>query len=440
VARDLHTLTVADGLVTIGTFSLLTGLSITTLRHYDDVGLLVPADVDPRTGYRRYRLHQADRAHRVRRLRSVELSPEDIAAVLDSDDSTARLVMQRHRDALDERSTQIERLIGQLETYIEKGLGVISDKRIAREMAGTLESTSFAGLGDPHLGKVRDSYVQDGVRTIVTTDRVSAFDRLLGTIPFKGQALNAVANYWFEATSDIIPNHLLDVPDPNVVRVRECAPVALEFVVRGYITGVTRTSLWFNYEEGRREVAGNALPDGLRKNERLASPILTPTTKFEEHDRNISRGEAMEEGLVGADLFDRAAAASFDLFDRGSQLAAERGLILVDTKYEFGVIDDELVLMDEIHTPDSSRYWYADTYEELFRKGKEQRALDKEPLREWLVERGFRGDGTPPALTDDVRVATAMRYISLAEELTEQPFAVTDETATERVTQLLGTA
>jgi phosphoribosylaminoimidazole-succinocarboxamide synthase len=144
--------------------------------------------------------------------------------------------------------------------------------------------------------------------------------------------------------------------------------------------------------------------------------------------------------LVGADLFDRAAAASFELFDRGSQVAAERGLILVDTKYEFGVIDDELVLMDEIHTPDSSRYWYADTYEELFRKGKEQRALDKEPLREWLVERGFRGDGTPPALTDDVRVATAMRYISLAEELTEQPFAVTDETARERVTQLLGTA
>jgi phosphoribosylaminoimidazole-succinocarboxamide synthase len=317
---------------------------------------------------------------------------------------------------------------------------VISDKRIAREMAGTLESTSFAGLGDPHLGKVRDSYVQDGVRTIIITDRVSAFDRLHGTIPFKGQALNAVANYWFEATSDIIPNHLLDVPDPNVVRVRECAPVALEFVVRSYITGVTRTSLWFNYEAGRREVAGNALPDGLRKNERLASPILTPTTKFEEHDRNISRGEAIEEGLVGADLFDRAAAASFELFDRGSQVAAERGLILVDTKYEFGVIDDELVLMDEIHTPDSSRYWYADTYEELFRKGKEQRALDKEPLREWLVERGFRGDGTPPALTDDVRVATAMRYISLAEELTEQPFAVTDETARERVTQLLGTA
>lgn len=319
MARDLHTRSVADGLVTIGTFSLLTGLSITTLRHYDEVGLLVPADVDPRTGFRRYRIDQVDRARRVRMLRSVELSPEDIAAVLDGDDSTARVVMQRHRDALDERSTQIERLIGQLDTYIEKGLGLISDKRIGREMEGTLESTSFAGLGDRHSGKVRDSYVQDGVRTIVTTDRVSAFDRFLGTIPFKGQALNAVANYWFEATSDIIPNHLLDVPDPNVVRVRECEPVALEFVVRGYITGVTRTSLWFNYEGGSREVAGNTLPDGLRKNERLASPILTPTTKFEEHDRNLSRGQAIEEGLVGADLFDRAAMASFELFDRGSQ-------------------------------------------------------------------------------------------------------------------------
>ena len=438
MARDLHTRIVADGLVTIGTFSLLTGLSITTLRHYDDVGLLVPADVDSRTGFRRYRIQQVDRASRIRMLRSVELSPDDIAAVLDSDDSSARLVMQRHRDSLAERRTQIERLIRQLDTYIEKGLELISDKRIAREMEGTLESTSFPGLGERHLGKVRDSYVRDGVRTIVTTDRVSAFDRQLGTIPFKGQALNAVANYWFEATSDIIPNHLLEVPDPNVVRVRECAPVALEFVVRGYITGVTPTSLWFNYEEGRREVAGNALPDGLRKNERLPSPILTPTTKFEEHDRNLSRGEAIEEGLVGGDLFDRAAAASFELFDRGTQLAAERGLILVDTKYEFGVVDEELVLMDEIHTADSSRYWYADTYEELLRKGKEQRALDKEPLREWLVERGFRGEGPPPPLTDDVRVATAMRYISLAEELTEQPFAVTDETARERVTQLLG--
>lgn len=436
---------------TVGEVARVAGVTVRTLHHYEQIGLLAPAGRSP-SGYRVYDDVDLERLQQILFYRELGFSLDQIAAVLASPKDAVEHLAYQHSLVL-ERIQHLQGLVAAIERAMEdKKMGTTPTpaerfaavtgvhKRIARELAGTLESTSFAGLGDPHLGKVRDSYVQDGVRTIVTTDRVSAFDRLLGTIPFKGQALNAVANYWFEATRDIIPNHLLDVPDPNVVRVRECAPVALEFVVRGYITGVTRTSLWFNYEEGRREVAGNALPEGLRKNERLASPILTPTTKFEEHDRNISRGEAIEEGLVGADLFDRAAAASFELFDRGSQLAAERGLILVDTKYEFGVIDDELVLMDEIHTPDSSRYWYADTYEELFRKGKEQRALDKEPLREWLVERGFRGDGTPPALTDDVRVATAMRYISLAEELTEQPFAVTDETARERVTQLLGTA
>ncbi len=166
-------------------------------------------------------------------------------------------------------------------------------------------------LGLPHKGKVRDSYTAGDVRTIVTTDRVSAFDRLLGTMPFKGQALNEIANFWFEATSDIIPNHLLEVPDPNVVRVRECEPVALEFVVRAYITGVTRTSLWFNYEQGQRDIAGNRLPDGLRKNERLAAPILTPTTKFEPHDRNLGGADAVREGLIERELFDRISEISF---------------------------------------------------------------------------------------------------------------------------------
>ena len=243
---------------------------------------------------------------------------------------------------------------------------------------------------------MRDSYVDGDVRTIVTTDRLSAFDRLLGTIPFKGQVLNEIANYWFDATSDIVANHLLEVPDPNVVRVRECAPVPLEFVVRAYITGVTKTSLWSSYEAGARNIAGNLMPDGLRKNERLEAPILTPTTKFEAHDRNLGRDDAIAEGLVTADLFDRCADVCFRLFARGTELAARRGLILADTKYELGLLGDEIVLIDEVHTPDSSRYWYADTYDELFRKDKDQRALDKEPLREWMAERGFRGDGQAP--------------------------------------------
>ena len=314
---------------------------------------------------------------------------------------------------------------------------MVSDERMAKELAGTLERTAFTHLGVAHAGKVRDSYVNGGVRTIVTTDRQSAFDRILGTIPFKGQTVNAIANFWFDATADIVPNHLLGVPDPNVIRARECELVALEFVVRAYITGVTKTSLWFNYESGQREMAGNRLPEGLRKNERLQKPILTPTTKLEEHDRNISRAAAISQGLITASMFDRIAELSFALFARGSEVASERGLILVDTKYEFGVLGDDVVLIDEVHTPDSSRYWYADTYQSLFDDGKDQRALDKEPLREWFVERGFRGDGTPPTMPDEVRVATAKRYIALAQEITGRPFEATSDTAAERVSSLL---
>lgn len=314
---------------------------------------------------------------------------------------------------------------------------MISDERMALELDGTLGSTSFAHVGVAHHGKVRDSYIDAGVRTIVTTDRQSAFDRVLGTIPFKGQALNEIANFWFDATSDIVPNHLLEVPDPNVIRAHECEVVALEFVVRAYITGVTKTSLWFNYEQGKRDVAGNKLEEGLRKNERLPRPILTPSTKLEEHDRNISRSEAIGEGLIGAELFDRIAAVSFELFARGTEVAAERGLILVDTKYEFGLLGDDIVLIDEVHTPDSSRFWYADSYEELFAVGKDQRALDKEPLREWFVERGFRGDGPAPPIPDEVRIATAARYIALAEEITQRPFEATPQTARGRVASLL---
>jgi phosphoribosylaminoimidazole-succinocarboxamide synthase len=315
---------------------------------------------------------------------------------------------------------------------------VVSDERMAEELGGTLDSTSFVHLGAPHRGKVRDSYIDSGIRTIVTTDRQSAFDRVLGTIPFKGQALSAIANFWFAATADIVPNHVLEVPDPNVIRARECELVALEFVVRGYITGVTKTSLWFNYEKGQREIAGNRLGEGLRRNERLPRPILTPTTKLEEHDRNISRSDAIGDGLITEALFDHIAARSFELFARGTQVAAARGLILVDTKYEFGVLDDDIVLIDEIHTPDSSRFWYADTYEELFATGKDQRALDKEPLREWFVERGFRGDGPAPEMPDEVRVATASRYIALAEEITQRPFEATPQTARDRVWSLFG--
>jgi phosphoribosylaminoimidazole-succinocarboxamide synthase len=437
-------------LVGVGAFAQLSGLTVETLRHYHQVGLLVPAEVDDRTGYRRYGLRQLPRARALAALRDVGMPLEDAAAVIDAADRGARRArLVAHRRRLIDAARQAAGRVDAVDRMIDRedamqspqrtgeGTPVLSDERLARELLGTLDRTDFAHLGVRHEGKVRDGYVDGGVRTIVTTDRLSAFDRVLGTIPFKGQVLNQIANYWFDATSDIVANHLLAVPDPNVVRVRECAPVPLEFVVRAYLTGATKTSLWFNYEAGARNIAGNPLPGGLRRNERLAAPILTPTTKLEAHDRNLGRDEAIAEGLVTADLFDRCADVCFRLFARGTELAARRGLILVDTKYELGLLGDEIVLIDEVHTPDSSRYWYADTYDELFRNNKDQRALDKEPLREWLAEQGFRGDGAPPALTDEVRTATATRYILLAEELTQQPFQPSELTAAERVVNAL---
>ena len=251
---------------------------------------------------------------------------EDVAAIVDAADQgerRARLVDHRRRltDAARQAAGRVEAMDRMIEREglmdsplrIEEGTPILSDERLARELLGTLERTDFGHLGVRHEGKVRDSYVDGDVRTIVTTDRLSAFDRILGSIPFKGQVLNEIANYWFEATSDIVSNHLLEVLDPNIVRVRECAPVPLEFVVRAYITGVTNTSLWFNYKAGARNIACNPIPDGLRKNERLAAPILTPTTKFEVRDRNLSRDAAIGEGLVTADLFDRCAEICFRL-------------------------------------------------------------------------------------------------------------------------------
>ena len=435
-------------LIGVGAFAQLSGLTVETLRHYHQVGLLVPAEVDARTGYRRYGLRQLPRARALAALRGVGMPLEDAAAIVSSADRGARRArLTEHRRRLTEAARRAAGRVDAIDRMIERedlmesplwtgaGTPVISEERLARELLGTLDRTDFAHLGARREGKVRDSYVDGGVRTIVTTDRLSAFDRLLGTIPFKGQVLNEIANYWFDATSDIVRNHLLEVPDPNVVRVRDSAPVPLEFVVRAYITGVTTTSLWFNYQAGARTIAGNPLPDGLRKNERLAAPILTPTTKSEAHDRNLSRDDAIAEGLVTADLFDRCADICFRLFARGTDIAAGRGLILADTKYELGLLGDEIVLIDEVHTPDSSRYWYADTYDELFRENKDQRALDKEPLREWLAELGFRGDGQAPVLTDEVRIATAARYILLAEELTQRPFQASELTAAERVAE-----
>lgn len=316
---------------------------------------------------------------------------------------------------------------------------MISEPQLRAALSQTLVETDWRGLGARESGKVRDSYKQPGRRILITTDRISAFDCVLGTIPFKGQVLNQLAAFWFEQTRAVAPNHVLDVPDPNVMVVAECEQLPVEMIVRGYITGVTKTSLWYNYARGVRNYCGNALAEGLRKDQQLPHPILTPTTKLEKHDRPISRQEALDEGLVTAATFDAAAELCFRLYDFGVRQARRQGLILVDTKYELGRRDGRLLVSDEIHTPDSSRYWFADTYAARFAAGQDQRKIDKEYVREWYAAQGFRGDGVPPPMPDEVRIEAAKRYIQAYEVITGREFTVTDEPAAERIERNLKT-
>ena len=307
--------------------------------------------------------------------------------------------------------------------------------------AMTLERTDFQGLGRRIEGKVRDSYSKDGRRTIVVTDRVSAFDVVLGTLPLKGQVLNQVAAFWFEKTRSVARNHLISVPDPCVSIVEECRVLPIEFVFRAYLTGSTSTSIWVRYDAGDRLYCGHALPEGLRKHERLPAPLLTPTTKAEhgQHDQLISKDEIVRRGLLSAELYERAEALAAALFRAGSEWAASRGLILVDTKYELGLdAAGELVVVDEIHTPDSSRYWYRDSYEQALSQGRDPQALDKEYVRRWLVEHGYRGEGTPPTLPDDVRCEASRRYIEAYERVTGSAFEPDLEPPTERIRANLG--
>lgn len=314
---------------------------------------------------------------------------------------------------------------------------MISEQKLRERLADVVVETDFKDLGRREAGKVRDIYLQESRRILVATDRISAFDCILGTIPCKGQVLTQTAAFWFEHTRDIVPNHVEAVPDPSVMVVRECEQLPIEFVVRGYITGVTETSAWHNYSRGVRNFCGNILPEGLKKDQKLPKPILTPTTKLEKHDRPISRDDAIAESLITAEDFDAAAAVCFRLYQRGVEIAARRGLILVDTKYEIGKLNGKLVVIDEIHTPDSSRYWHADTYEDLFRAGKEQRKLDKEYVREWLAARGFRGYGTPPTLPDEVRIEAAKKYIAAYEIITGREFVPAESPALERMERAL---
>jgi phosphoribosylaminoimidazole-succinocarboxamide synthase len=287
-----------------------------------------------------------------------------------------------------------------------------------------LQNTELASLGSKIAGKVRDIYDQGDTLILITTDRHSSFDRLIAHVPWKGQVLNEVSAWWFERTRDIVPNHVLAIPDPNVTVAQKCTMVPIEAVVRGYLTGVTDTAIWTRYLQGKRDFGGVMLPDGMRKNQRLPQPIFDPTTKEAEHDRALAPEQMIAEGFITTKMFAQIRETALALFARGQQLAARNGLVLVDTKYEFGTdATGNLVLIDEIHTPDSSRYWQLDSYEARFAAGEEPHYFDKEFLRLWFKEHSDPyADATLPEAPHELVAELSRRYIQMFEQITGNTF------------------
>ncbi len=290
---------------------------------------------------------------------------------------------------------------------------------IKEQLPYTLDKFDTSNLGEHYKGKVRENFHMENEIIMVTTDRVSAFDHVLGTIPFKGQILTEIANFWFDKTKNIAPNHIISSPDPQVLIAQKAETLPVEVIIRGYITG----SLWREYSQGINGQYGFMLPDGLKMNQKFVEPILTPSTKAQYglHDEPIAR-DVIINGLIEESVYAKAEQYAIELFRAGQEWASKQGLILVDTKYEFGLVDGELILIDEIHTPDSSRYWLANEYEERYAADKKQNMLDKENIRQWLIEKGFSGEGSPPILTDEIRISLAEQYIELFEILIGKSF------------------
>ena len=312
--------------------------------------------------------------------------------------------------------------------------------RIKAELKNTLTETSLTS-GSKRTGKVRDQYDLGDKVALITTDRQSAFDRVLASIPFKGQVLNLTSAWWFDQTKDIIPNQVLSVPDPNVTLAKKCDVFPIEFVVRGYITGSTSTSLWTVYKKGDREYCGNVLAEGLLKNQKLDANMLTPTTKEEHHDRPISPDKIVNEKWMTQADWDYCSQKALELFAFGQKKAAENGMILVDTKYEMGRDSDgKIVLIDEIHTPDSSRYWIAETYDERMAVGQEPQNIDKEFLRLWFVDNcDPYNDETLPEAPEELVTELSSRYIYLYETITGGvfPFPDANKSVSDRINENL---
>ena len=293
-------------------------------------------------------------------------------------------------------------------------------------MPAILRETHFANLGTLKTGKVRDIYFQPDKLILIATDRHSSFDRIIAHIPNKGAVLNLSSAYWFRATADIVPNHVIATPDPNVTVAKRVKPLAVEAVVRGYLTGTTSTSIWTRYSAGERTFGGLVLPSDLKKNARLPRPIFDPTTKEDTHDRTLSQDDLVKEGFVSRELLDQVRETALRLFTRGQEVAAQRGLILVDTKYEFGLDENgTLLLIDEIHTPDSSRYWKLDSYEARLAQDEEPEYFDKEFLRIWFRQHcdPYKDAELPEAPAEMVQ-ELSRRYIEIYHQLTGETFAI----------------
>ncbi len=313
-------------------------------------------------------------------------------------------------------------------------------EKIKEHIDDVLVETNFTNLGEKKVGKVRDIYLAPDHITLISTDRHSSFDRIIAHIPFKGEVLNQISLFWFENTKDIIQNHVMTTPDPNVLVAKKCKLIPVEGVVRGYLTGVTDTSIWTRYSKGERSFGGINLPDGMKKNQKLPQAIFDPTTKEEKHDRTLTLDQMISEGFITKEMFEMIKQSALALFNRGQEIALAKGLILVDTKYEFGMDEnDKLTLIDEIHTPDSSRYWKAGSYQERFDKGEEPEYFDKEFLRLWFKDNcdPYKDEVLPKAPLELV-AELSRRYIEIYETITGKPFNHDfSQTTLERITKNL---
>lgn len=303
---------------------------------------------------------------------------------------------------------------------------MISDQRIIDSIPNCLKTVDISELGQKKQGKVRDIYEKDDQLVLITTDRQSAFDVNLGFVPYKGAVLNLLSQFWFEKTRNVVENHMISVPDPNVMVGKNCIPIPIEMVIRGYITGSTNTSIWYSYKKGDRKIYGLVFPDGLQKNQKLPYPMITPTSKgsLSGHDERMTRDEIMQSGIVERSVYLQMEEATYELYQIGNQIAEKAGLIMPDTKYEFGMSAGKLILMDELHTPDGSRFWIKDSYSKRFEKGDEPENFDKEFIRLWYTDRMDPYKEKPPMMPEELMVAASRRYINVYEKLTGKKFDV----------------